>query len=175
MPVMTLAMNCVNQGCSRHTHKSEFFGVRSELKLLLLSTALCNLAVQFADVTWRDVSQTATVKGRAFPLQAWAGPWGSRRLRLLIFLTFGTMKVVRSSALRTGRLYPQEFFRYSFLEAQSTPGRMVPSVASEEIPSDTAETATVDYDFLGVAPWSLVDWQQRLGYCGVFPEMLGPG
>jgi hypothetical protein len=28
------------------------------------------------------------------------------------------MKVVRSSPLSTGRLYPQEFSRYSFLEAE---------------------------------------------------------
>jgi hypothetical protein len=42
-----------------------------------------------------------------------------------------------SSALRTGRLYSQEFSWYSFLEAESTPGHMVPSLASEKIPSDT--------------------------------------
>jgi hypothetical protein len=36
------------------------------------------------------------------------------------------MKVVRSSPLRTGRLY------HSFLEAESTPGHMVSSVASEK-------------------------------------------
>ena len=47
------------------------------------------------------------------------------------------MKVVRSLALRTGRLYPQEFSWYSFLDAESTPGHMVPSVASEKNPSDT--------------------------------------
>ena len=40
------------------------------------------------------------------------------------------MKVVRSSPLRTGRLYPQEFSWYSFSEAEWTPGHMVPSVAS---------------------------------------------
>jgi hypothetical protein len=45
--------------------------------------------------------------------------------------------VVRSSPLRTGRLYPEEFSWYSFLEAESTPGHMVSSVASEKIPSDT--------------------------------------
>jgi hypothetical protein len=50
-----------------------------------------------------------SLKGKFLPLQAWAGPWGSSRLRLQIFPTFGTMKVVRSSPLRTGRLYPQEF------------------------------------------------------------------
>jgi hypothetical protein len=40
--------------------------------------------------------------------------------------------MVRSSPLRTGRLYPQEFSWYSFLEAESTPRHMVPSVASEK-------------------------------------------
>jgi hypothetical protein len=46
------------------------------------------------------------------------------------------MKVVRSSPLRTSRLYPRVSW-YSFLEAESTPAHMVPSVASEkEIPSD---------------------------------------
>jgi hypothetical protein len=47
------------------------------------------------------------------------------------------MKVVRSTPLRTGRLHPQEFSWYSFLEAESTPGHMIPSVASKKIPSDT--------------------------------------
>ena len=56
------------------------------------------------------------------------GPWGSRRLRLPDFLDFDTMKVVRSSALRSGRLYPQEFSWYSFIEADSTPEHMVLSV-----------------------------------------------
>jgi hypothetical protein len=37
-----------------------------------------------------------------------------------IFWTFGTMKLVRSSALRTGLLHPQEFSWYSFLEAESS-------------------------------------------------------
>jgi hypothetical protein len=43
----------------------------------------------------------------------------------------------RSSDLRTGRLHSQEFSWYSFLEAESTPGHIVPSLASEKIPSDT--------------------------------------
>jgi hypothetical protein len=46
------------------------------------------------------------------------------------------MKAVRSSPLLTGRLYPHQFSWYSFLEDKSTPGHMVPSVASEKIPSD---------------------------------------
>jgi hypothetical protein len=48
-------------------------------------------------------------KGKAVPLQAWAGPWGSGRLRLRIFTTFGTMKMVTSSPLRTGRIYHQKY------------------------------------------------------------------
>ena len=40
-----------------------------------------------------------------------------------IFITFGTLKVVRSSASRTGRLYPQECSSYSFsLGDEWTPG-----------------------------------------------------
>ena len=39
-------------------------------------------------------------KGKAFPLQVWTGPWGSRRLRLPEFLDNRHMKVVRLSALR---------------------------------------------------------------------------
>ena len=61
---------------------------------------------------------------------------GSGRLKgFRIFAAFGTMKMVRSSPLRTGRLYPQQFSWYSFLEAQSTPGHMVPSAASEKFPA----------------------------------------
>jgi hypothetical protein len=55
------------------------------------------------------VEDTAAVKVKVFPLQALVGPWGSGRLRLRIFSTFGTMKVVGSSPLRTSRLYPQEY------------------------------------------------------------------
>ena len=44
------------------------------------------------------------------PLKAWTGPEGSRRLRFPDFQDNRHMKVVRSSALRTARLYPQEIF-----------------------------------------------------------------
>jgi hypothetical protein len=46
-------------------------------------------------------------KGKAIPLQAWAGPEGSRRLKFPDFKNIGTC---RFSALCTGRLYPQELF-----------------------------------------------------------------
>ena len=46
-------------------------------------------------------------KGKAVPLQAWSGPEGSRKLRFPDFLT-AAQDGGRLSALRTGRLYPQE-------------------------------------------------------------------
>jgi hypothetical protein len=71
-------------------------------------------------------------------------PKGSVRLRLRISSTIATMKVVRSSPFRTGRLYPHEFSWYSFLEAKSTPRHMVPSVATEKIHSDTTGNRSQD-------------------------------
>jgi len=50
------------------------------------------------------------VKGKAIPLQAWTGPGGSRRFRLPDFKTYRHMKMVRLSALSTGRLFLQEIF-----------------------------------------------------------------
>ena len=46
-------------------------------------------------------------KGKAVPLQAWTGPEGSRKLRIPDFVTTA-QDGGRLSALRTGRLYPQE-------------------------------------------------------------------
>jgi hypothetical protein len=58
-------------------------------------------------------------KGKAIPITDPCGLEGSVRLRFTRH-----MKVVRSSPLRTGRLYPPGISWYSFLEAQSTPGHM---------------------------------------------------
>ena len=46
-------------------------------------------------------------KGKAVPLQAWSGPEGSRKLRFPHLVTTA-QDGGRLSALRTGRLYPQE-------------------------------------------------------------------
>jgi hypothetical protein len=36
-------------------------------------------------LTWSSEQNLVRSKGKAFPLQAWTGPWGSRRLRLQNF------------------------------------------------------------------------------------------
>jgi len=56
---------------------------------------------------WYDFNNT--VKGKAVPLQARRGPEGSRKLRFSDFVTTAH-DGGRLSALRTGRLYPQEIF-----------------------------------------------------------------
>ena len=74
-------------------------------------------------------------KGEGLPQQG--GPMGSGQVKVPDFIDVRHYEGGRSSVLRTGRLYPKRNPWYSFLEAESTPGHMVPSVATEKIPSDT--------------------------------------
>jgi len=54
-----------------------------------------------------SVANASQIKGKAVPLQAWTVPEGSRKLRFPDFVTTAR-DGGRLSALRTGRLYPQE-------------------------------------------------------------------
>jgi len=54
-----------------------------------------------------DLALLLKGKGKAVPLQAWTGPEGSRKLRFPDFVTTA-QDGGGLSALRTGRLYPQE-------------------------------------------------------------------
>ena len=56
--------------------------------------------------TVQHYSYISKGKGKAIPLQAWTDPECSRRLRLPDFKTIRHMKVIRLSAVHTGRLYP---------------------------------------------------------------------
>jgi hypothetical protein len=69
---------------------------------------------------WKDVTKL-TVK--SYPTTSLDRPLGFPEVEAPEFLDNQHMKVVRLSALRTGRLYPQEAFWYSFLlGTESTPG-----------------------------------------------------
>jgi len=74
------------------------------------------------------------VKVKVIPQKAEVAQGVPGRLRLRIFLTFGTTRVGRSSALRTGSLYPRINTWYLFSEGESTPGHMVQPAATEKNP-----------------------------------------
>jgi len=61
----------------------------------------------YSSIKIKLVAVKYTKKGKAFPLQAWSGPDSSRNLGFLDFMTTA-QGGGRFSALRTGRLYPQE-------------------------------------------------------------------
>jgi hypothetical protein len=65
------------------------------------------------------------------------------------------MKDVRSSPLGTGRLYPTGVSWYSFLEAETSAGHMVPSVASVKTPSDTTGNRSRDPPTSSAVPQQL--------------------
>jgi len=65
------------------------------------------------------------IKGKGASRQAEVAQGVPGRLRPRIFLTFRHYKGGRSSAKRTGRLYPRKNSWYSLSEAESTSGHMV--------------------------------------------------
>jgi hypothetical protein len=78
------------------------------------------------------------VKVKVIPQQAEVAQGVPGRLRPRIFFDVRHYKGGRSSAIRTGHLYPRRNPLYSLSEAESTSGHMVPSGgATEKIPSDT--------------------------------------
>ena len=74
----------------------------------------------------------SNVKVKVIPQQAEVAQGVPGRLRPRIFLDVRHYKGGRSSAIRTGRLYPRRNPWYSFSEAESTPGHMVPSGGATE-------------------------------------------
>jgi hypothetical protein len=74
---------------------------------------------------------------KSFPATGLAGRWRSGRLRLPDFLDFRHYEGGKVVTLLHRPPLPQGRFLVLISEAESTPGHMVPSVASEKIPSDT--------------------------------------
>jgi hypothetical protein len=84
------------------------------------------------------ISDVCKGKGKGRAHNRPQGPKGvPGRLRPRIFLTFGTTRVVGRQPHAPAALTPRGIPWYSFLEDESTPGHMVPSVATEKIPSVT--------------------------------------
>jgi hypothetical protein len=75
------------------------------------------------------------VKVKVIPQQAWTGPRGSRSVKAPDFLDVQHYKGGRSSALRTGHLYPRRNPWSSFWELESTPGHMVLSEPRKKSPA----------------------------------------
>jgi hypothetical protein len=78
-----------------------------------------------------------TGKGKGLPQQAEVAQGVPGRLRPRIFLTFGTTRLVGRQPHAPAAFTPRRGHWYSFLEAESTPGHVVPSVATKKIPSVT--------------------------------------
>ena len=76
-------------------------------------------------------------KSKGVPRQAEGAQGVPGRLRPRIFLTFQHYKGGRSSAKRTGRLYPRRNPWYSLSEAESTSGHMVLSGVPRKNPPVT--------------------------------------
>jgi len=74
-------------------------------------------------------------KSKGLPRQAEVAQGVPSRLRRRIFLTFRHYKGGRSSAKRTGRLYPGRNPWYSLSETESTSGHMVPRKKSPVTPT----------------------------------------
>ena len=84
-------------------------------------------------------------KGKGLPRGAGVAQGVPGRLRPRIFLTLRHYKDGRSSAERTGRLYPRRNPWYSLSETESTSGHMVLSgVPRKKIPSDTTGNRSRD-------------------------------
>jgi len=88
--------------------------------------------------TCTSVTFLVKSKSKGLPRQAEVAQRVPGSLRSRIFLTFRHYKGGRSSAKRTGRLYPRRNPWYSLSEAESTSGHMVLlGGTTEKIPSDT--------------------------------------
>ena len=97
------------------------------------------------------------LKGKAIPVQGWTDPGVSRSFTAAKFQDNRHVKVVRLSALSTGRLYlPRKYSRYSFLlEGESTLGPYCFRKEAVKNCSDTIGNQTRDFPACSSLPQRL--------------------
>jgi len=85
------------------------------------------VVMKYSNVCWSEVSSSRRSKNKdkGLPQQAEVAQWSSRQVKAPDFLDVQHYKGGRSSAIRTGCLYPRRNFWYSLSEAESTSGHMV--------------------------------------------------
>ena len=113
-------------------------------------------------------------KGKAVPLQAWTGPEGSRKIRFPDFVTTAQYGD-RLSALRTGRLYPQEIL----LVLISVRGWVDPIVLSEgfyvkENSTDTSWDRPVTFRYVAQHLSTVLPRSPVNEYVLIFSEVKQP-
>ena len=89
------------------------------------------------------------VKGKGIALQAWEGSWGSMRLRLLDLLDTRHCEGGKIVTLTHRPSSPPESSWYSLIEAESTPGYIVPS---EPRKKSQAKPPRIDPETLRLVP-----------------------
>jgi hypothetical protein len=80
------------------------------------------------------ISAPVKGKGKDIPLQAWEDSWGSRRLRLLDLLDTRQYEGGKGITLTHRPSLPTGSSWYSFLEAELTPGHIIPSERRKKSP-----------------------------------------
>jgi len=106
--IYLIMSNCGASGdCSAHSAlKKVLFEIRIYIYIYI--------TIKLHVLRWRKFLKMnllyRLLKGKAIPLHACKGPWGFQEVDALRFQDNWHMKVVRLSALRTGRLYSQKIF-----------------------------------------------------------------
>ena len=108
--------------CCRHNHF-----LLNQVELIQLLQSMCIWV-------WAAWLFACKVKGKSFPLQAWEGSWDSRRLRLLDLLDTRHYEGGKVVTFTHRPPSPPGVFLV-FLEAESTPGHMVPSKPRKKFPA----------------------------------------
>jgi hypothetical protein len=99
----------------------------------LIVTATCKRQFMY-ERAWDRKKYILQLKGKSIPLQAFAGPEGSRRLRVPDFKTVGTWRWQDCQPYAPAAFTPRKYSWYSFLlEDESTPVSLHISIATAKL------------------------------------------